>query len=149
MSYDLMVFNPQNAPKSEVAFLEWYHQQTEWAEEHSYDDPKVSSTELQNWFLDMIIEFPAMNGSHVPTDIDERIDDEEITDYSVGKDVIYASFRWSLAEKAYPKMLGLAKKHKVGFYDASGDGNIMFPNKHGLLESINKKPKSTPWWKLW
>ncbi|REE07659.1 hypothetical protein DFQ09_1126 [Winogradskyella pacifica] len=149
MSYDLMVFNPKTAPKSEPEFLEWYDQQTEWTEDHSYDDPKVTSTELRNWFMDMIIEFPAMNGPHSPADLDDRIDDDEITDYSVGKDVIYSAFRWSLAEKAYPKMLEMAKKHKVGFYDASGDGNIMFPNENGILESINKKTESKPWWKFW
>lgn len=149
MSYDLMVFNPKTAPKSESEFLEWYYKQTEWEEDHSYDDPKVTSTELRNWFMDMITEFPAMNGPHSPDNIDDRIDDDEITDYSVGIDVIYSAFRWSMAEKAYPKMLELAKKHKVGFFDASGNGDIMFPNQNGILESINNKADSKPWWKFW
>jgi len=144
-----MVFNPNTAPKSEIEFLEWYEQQAEWEEEHSYDDPKVTSTELRNWFMDMITEFPALNGPLSPADIDDRIDNDEITDYCIGKDVIYSGFRWSVAEKAYPKMLEKTKKHKVGFFDPSGDGIIMFPNKKGILESINKKTKSNPWWKFW
>ncbi|MDC8003902.1 hypothetical protein POV27_07550 [Aureisphaera galaxeae] len=149
MSYDLMVFNPKSAPKSEQEFLKWYDQQTEWEENHAYDDPKVSAEELRNWFLEMISDFPAMNGPHAPADIDDRIDDENITDYSVGKDVVYAAFSWSMVEKAYPKMLELAKKHKVGFFDASGDGDIMFPNEMGELVSINKPKESKAWWKFW
>ncbi|ANQ51674.1 hypothetical protein MY04_4334 [Flammeovirga sp. MY04] len=149
MSYDLMVFNPKNAPKSETDFMNWYENQTEWEEEHDYDDPKVSSEELRNWFMEMINDFPALNGPYAPDDIDVRIDDDELTDYCVGKDVIYSAFRFSVAEKAYPKMIELAEKHKVGFFDASGNGNIMFPNGNGILESINKKMESKPWWKFW
>ena len=147
MSYDLMVFNPKTAPKSEPEFLEWYGKQTEWTEDHSYDDPKVSSTELRNWFIDMITEFPALNGPYSTTESEELIGNE--TDYSVGIDVIYSSFQWPAADKAYSKMLEIARKHKVGFYDASGDGNIMFPSENGILESINKKTESKPWWKFW
>ena len=151
MSYDLMVFNPKIAPKSEPEFLEWYSQQTEWEENHSYDNPKVTSIELRNWFMEMIKEFPALNGPFQPTDIDDRIDndDDTLTDHCIGKDVIYCGFRWSAAEKAYWKMLDLAQKHKVGFYNPSGDGIIMFPNETGELESINKKWESKPWWKFW
>lgn len=149
MSYDLMVFNPETAPKSESEFLAWYHQQAEWEEDHSYNDPKVTSKALRNWFLEMIIDFPAMNGPHSPPDIDDYIDDDGITDYSIGKDVIYVGFRWSAAERAYPRMLELAKKHQVGFFDPSGDGNIMFPNENGILESVNKNLPTKPWWKFW
>jgi len=151
MSYDLMVFNPKIAPKTESDFLDWYNKQTEWKEDHNYDDVKVTSTELQNWFLEIIKEFPALNGPHAPSDIDDRFENEDdtLTDHCIGKDLIYSGFRWSVAEKAYPRMLELAKKHKVGFYDPSGDGIIMFPNKNGILESINKKAESKPWWKFW
>ena len=34
MSYDLMVFAPEVAPKGEAAFLEWYWVQTRWGEGH-------------------------------------------------------------------------------------------------------------------
>jgi hypothetical protein len=151
MSYDLMVFNSNTAPKSELDFLEWYEKQAEWNEDHSYDDPKVTSIELKNWFTEMIIEFPALNGPYAPPDIDDRIDEDGdiIADYSIGNDVIYVAFRWEVVESAYPKMLELAKVHKVGFFDASGDGVIMFPNEYGVLESINTNTDSKPWWKFW
>lgn len=142
MSCDLMVFAPEKAPKSKSKFMEWYEEQTEWEEEHSYDDPKVSSEALKNWFLDMIKEFPALNGPYASNDID----DTKITDYAVGRHVIYAAFRWSEAEYAYSKMIELAEKHKVGFFEASGSGDIFFPNIDGKLEKLSEdKPK----WKFW
>lgn len=147
MSYDLMVFNPKTAPRTASDFMQWYKQQTAWEEDHSYTDPKVTSEALNGWFLDMITDFPALNGPYAPADDDDKMDNDEITDYSIGKEIIYAGFRWSVAEKAYPKMLTLAEKHKVGFYDPSGDGSILFPKNHGRLEAINIKSK--PWWKFW
>ena len=145
MSYDLMVFNPNMTPKSKSEFMNWYERQTEWEEEHGYDDPKVSSDELKNWFLDMIKSFPAMNGPFASDDVDVP----KVNDYSVGIDVIYAAFAWSEAEIAYPKMIELAEKHKVGFFDASGNGDILIPNENGELENLSKGSSSNkPWWKF-
>lgn len=133
MSYDLMVFNPEIAPKKRHEFMAWYQEQTKWEEEHSYDDPIVTTANLRSWFMEMIKTFPAMNG---PFAIDDP-DDDSVTDYSVGRDVIYAAFAWSLAEEAYEVMKGLAEKHKVGFFDASADeGDILFPGENGKNESI-------------
>jgi hypothetical protein len=141
MSYDLMVFNKDSAPKTRVEFMKWYHNQTEWAEAHGYDDPKVSTKELRNWFLDMITEFPALNGPYSTEDENGRL-----TDYSIGTNVIYAAFAWSMAGQAYSTMLRLAEKHNVGFFDVSSDnGDILVPVE-GKLQSIERKK---PWWKLW
>ena len=50
-------------------------------------------------------------------------------DYSIGHDIIYAAFSWSVAEEAYEQMLSLAKKHDVGFFDVSGEnGDIILPD---------------------
>lgn len=119
MSYDLMVFNQQAAPTSKAAFVEWASEQMEWSEDHGYDDPAVSTPELRAWFLDMIQAFPAMNGPFAVSDDD--LDESNVTDYSVGTDVIYAAFSWSLAEEAYAKTVELARQHRVGFYNVSSD----------------------------
>ncbi|GAB5398905.1 MAG: hypothetical protein Aureis2KO_04900 [Aureisphaera sp.] len=142
--------------------MDWFDNQSEWKEQHSYDDPKVSSEEMRNWFFEMIQTFPAMNGPYAHDDIDNP----KLTDYSTGKDVIYAAFSWSEAENAYPKMLELAKKHKVGFFDvSSNNGNIFFPdsdNGFGKIdnpekensfeeiensEKITKSNNNISWWK--
>lgn len=148
MSYDLMVFNPSVAPQSEKEFLEWYDEQTAWGESHNYVDPIVATKSLQDWFTEMIHEFPALNGPCSPESVDE-LESEFATDYSIGKNIIYASFRWSVAENAYTLMLDLAQKHQVGFYDVSGSGDILFPTNDGEMDSILPRIQRRKWWKIW
>ena len=70
-----------------------------------------------------------MNGEYAPND--DALDDDEnlelhMVDYSIGYNVIYAVFSWSVADEAYELMRSLAQKHKVGFFDVSGDdGDII------------------------
>lgn len=132
MSYDLMVFATEVAPKDREAFMEWYDQQTEWEEEHSYDNPEVSTPALRAWFLDMIQTYPALNGPFSPDTLAE--DEASTTDYSVGRSVIYAAFAWSKAEQAYEAMFRLAAKHGVGFFDvSSGSAEVWLPDGKGGL----------------
>lgn len=85
--------------------------------------------------MDMIQIFTPMNGQFAPDD-DALDDDEELenhlADYSIGKDVIYTVFAWSVAEEAYENMLMLALKHDVGFFDVSGDGDIILSDDSKL-----------------
>ncbi len=126
MSYDLLVFDPNDAPRNLAAFKEWWHQQAEWGEGHSYDDPAATTPSLRAWFDEIRQTFPPMNGPLASNDYD----DARVTDYSIGHHLIYAAFAWTEAENAYPIVRDLAVKHSVGFYDASGDegdGEIFFP----------------------
>lgn len=133
MSYDLMVFAVEAAPKDRAAFLEWYEGHTEWEEDHSYDNPDVSAPALKAWFLEMIQSWPAMNGPFSSEDFPE--DDSTVTDYSVGREVIYAAFAWSKAEPAYDAVVALAAKHGVGFFNASSDGaQVWLPDGKGGLQ---------------
>jgi hypothetical protein len=126
MSYDLMVFEPGSAPPDRADFMTWYHNQTQWAEPHGYNDPSVTSARLRPWYDDMTIEFPDMNGPGIS---DDDFDNPKLTDYSIGQSVIYAAFAWSQAEGAYNAMRGLAVKHGVGFFDVSADeGEILEPS---------------------
>lgn len=131
MSYDLMVFEITKAPKTKKEFMAWYDKITEWEEEHDYETVSVTSPALQNWFMEMKETFPPMNGEFAPDD--EAIENDEnlesrLTDYSISYDSVYAAFSWSLAEEAYETMRRLAQKHGVGFFDASGDGDIILPD---------------------
>lgn len=144
MSYDLMVFDPATAPRGREPFMMWYSQQTKWAEDHNYQDHAVTSDALKAWYLDMIKQFPPMNG---PLRSDD-FDDPKVTDYSVGHHVIYAAFGWSQAEMAHVMMRKLAVKHAVGFFDVSSDrGEILFPPKSKPSEVSSKSAK--PFWKFW
>ena len=76
--------------------------------------------------------FPPMNGEYAPND--DALDDDEnlelhMVDYSIGYNVIYAVFSWSVADEAYELMRSLAQKRKVGFFDVSGDDcDIILPD---------------------
>ncbi|MFE6077330.1 hypothetical protein ACFVQB_22970 [Paenibacillus sp. NPDC057886] len=129
MSYDLMVFDPAKAPVDKASFMRWYGEQTKWSEDHSYSDIKVSSEQLQRFYEELVLTFPSMN---VDDDVFEAMEeagtDNRLTEYSLGKEVIYAAFAWSVAEDAYKVMRELARKHNVGFFDVSGsDGEIIRP----------------------
>ncbi len=128
MSYDLMVFDPAPAPRERAAFMTWFEAQTRWEEDHGYDDPKVSSPALGAWFLEMVERYPAMNGPYAGDDVD----DPRVTDYSIGREVIYAAFAWSESSTAGETVLALAEKHGVGFFDVSAeDGGVWVPTDDG------------------
>ena len=134
MSYDLMVFDPDRAPRKPAAFVTWYTRQTQWDEAHGYDDPKVCTPALRGWFEEMIQSFPALNG---PFAREEELDNPKTTDYCVGRTVIYAGFGWSQAEAAYRQVLSAAQKHGVGFYDlSSADGAVWLPDSGGGAEVV-------------
>ena len=126
MSYDLMVFEASSAPRERAAFLAWYDRQTQWSEAHDYGDPSVSSPALRAWYMEMIESFPALNGPYASEDEEGQ----RLTEYCVGKDVIYACFGWSQVEPAFQAVAALAKKHRVGFFDVSEEeGAIVFPDE--------------------
>ena len=145
MSYDLMVFDADIVPRSTRQFMQWYRQQTQWAEDHDYDDPAVASKSLQHWFLEMAQHFPPLNGPLA----DEDCDAPEVTDHSIGHHLIYSAFNWEVAENAYSLMRELAIKHKVGFFDVSSEeGEILFPNENKDADHATSDSHS-PWWKFW
>lgn len=132
MGYDLVVFETTKAPATKEEFLEWFDEQAEWGEDHDYETIGVSSPALQNWFMEMKETFPPMNGEYAPDpDLIDEDEDLELhtTDYTIGRNVIYASFAWSVADEASDLVLSLAEKHKVGLFDVSGDeGDIILPD---------------------
>jgi hypothetical protein len=139
MSFDLMVFDPAVAPRERAEFMQWYATQTEWSEDHNYDDPAVASPVLQRWFAEMIEYFPPMNG---PLSDPESYG-PEVTDHCIGHHVIYSAFAWSIADQAHDKMRALAIKHGVGFFHASDSpGELLFPGAG--TESQKRR-----WWQFW
>jgi hypothetical protein len=148
MSYDLMVFDPEAGPQSRGEFMDWYRQQTKWREGHRYDDPAVSALALRSWFLDMITCYPMMNGPYATEE-----DSSRVTDYSVGRAMIYAAFAWSEAEKARETVFRLADKHRVGFFDVSnGNGAVWIHDENGQYRCVHGQGALKPdkkWWEIW
>ncbi|MGH9741563.1 MAG: hypothetical protein ACRD51_04350 [Candidatus Acidiferrum sp.] len=132
MSYDLMVFEPMDIANNRNQFMEWYEEQTKWAEGHTYDDPAITTPSLRAWFLEIALSFPPLNGPLSKVDLPE--DEDSATDYSIGMSVIYCSFAWSKASPAYDTVFKLAQKHSVGFLDASSENaEVWLPSKGKLI----------------
>jgi hypothetical protein len=150
MSYDLMVFDPQGPPPNREGFMEWYRQQTQWNEGHSYDNADLTTSDLRAWYRDMLSQYPAMNGP----DSSDDVDNPKVTDYSIGKSVIYAAFSWSEAEGALNVMFRFAEKHRVGFFDVSAeDGGVWLPAPSGEYLCVHgegaKAQNGKQWWQPW
>lgn len=118
-----MVFEPASAPTECAAFMAWYREQTAWSEPHDYSDPVNASPRLKQWYDSMRASFPAMNGPDSTTDYD----DLRVTGYTISRQVVYADFRWNHAEEAFAESLKWAKLHRLGFFDASGAGEVWLP----------------------
>ncbi len=72
----------------------------------------------------MAQDFPPLNGP-LSNDDDDRA---EVTEYSIGRQVIYGAFAYSVAERAHGGA-GSGRKHGVGFFDVSSDeAAIVFPD---------------------
>ena len=137
MSYDLMVFEPEAAPKEHQAFMRWYFGFTKWNEGHSYNDLSVTSQRLRSWLVEMQQTYPDMNSLEAADLLPE--DDGSLSDYSIGKQAIYACFAWSKAEKAYSDVFELAAKHGVGFFDVSSAGEEVWMPDNGQLKQVHQK----------
>lgn len=139
LSYDLMVFEPEAAPKDRAAFLAWYAKLTAWGEPHDYDDPSFTTPALQAWYRDMIKLFPPMNGP----DADPDFDGDTLTGYSCASQAIYLDFRWSQAQSAYDHVKTLARQHRLGFFDVSADdGQVWEPLPNGGYEVVHSSGRS-------
>ena len=115
--------------------MRWYEVQTAWGND-TCDDYRLCSPALQLWFLEMIETFPPMNGPIASKDYDSFV-----TDYCCGKSVIYSAFAWSVADTARRETRGLAIKHRIGFYDVSGDpGEILFPDDETASNQRLERP---------
>jgi hypothetical protein len=133
MSYDLIVFAPAVAPPERPAFLDWYEDQSQWEEDHDYDDPAVATPALQAFYADLSAEFPPL-----PAEA-EATDDDSGTDYTIARALIYMSFLgWEKIDAAHEAVFRLAAKHALGFFDVSSDlAEVWMPDRKGGLRMIH------------
>ncbi len=133
-----MAFEADAAPASHAQFMEWYAQETQWTEGHSYDDPAMSTVKLRAWFVEITQSFPPLNGPLSQGGLSE--DEASATDYSVGKSIIYCAFAWTKAKPAYSLVFELAQKHGVGFFNvSSGNEEVWLPSRDKLILAHSKE----------
>ena len=138
MSYDLMVFEPEAAPKDHDAFMEWYFNLTKW-NDGPYDNPERTSARLRAWVQEMWRMFPDMNTPEAEIHLQD--DDGVLSDYTIGRQFVYAGFAWSKAVAAAGEAERLAKLHEVGFFDVSSNGEEVWLPANGTLKLAHQKKR--------
>jgi hypothetical protein len=128
MSYDILAFDPDAV--TDAQFPEWWDKQAEWSEDHTYDDVAVTTPALASFYAELIQTFPPLNGPDAPTDQQLEADaelDARISDYSIGRTLVYGAFSWSQAAQSQELFLDLAAKHGVAVALVSDDSSIVRP----------------------
>ena len=140
MSYDLMVFEPEAAPKGHLAFMEWYFNLTEWNDE-PYNDSARTSARLRAWLEGMQRTFPDVDGPEAEECL--QIDSEVLGDYAIGRQFVYASFAWSKVVEVTNEAERLASLHRVGLFEVSSDGEEVYLPVNGELKIAHQKDALT------
>jgi hypothetical protein len=81
-----------------------------------------------------------MNGPYAS---DDNIDNPQLTEYSIGKVVIYAAVGWSCSEYAHKAVRNLACKYRF-LRRQCRRRRILFPGEGGGSIAAKKS-----WWKIW
>lgn len=139
---DVLVFDKSKAPKSSIEFGEWFEEKSKWSEERDYFDIKGTTKPLVDFFMELNQIFPEMNGPYSPTEeeINNNPDIElRLADYTIGSDLIYIGFPWSLAEEANDKVRELAFKYGLWYSDMV---NIYWDKNN--IENFATKTKNKP-----
>lgn len=154
MSYDLLVFDPEFAPRGRPEFMAWYSEIIKWGDERDYNSPESMTGNLRLFYDKLRTEFPPMNGPYAyefdqPTQPlfeqkskgfwskifkaapqlerpEPAFDEAFVTDYSLAENAIYMGFAWSISGQAYNHVFNTALSAGVGFFNVSGnDGEIL------------------------
>lgn len=131
MSFDVMLFDTQDAPREREVFDQWFHGLNVWEGDLDYNDCRNATPSLQNFYRDIIRIYPSINGPDAPDSAAVESDPEmasRMTDYSIAPRLIYAAFAWSHAQDAEKLIHDLAARHGVGIYHVSTDNAVIFPD---------------------
>jgi hypothetical protein len=132
MSVDILVFDKSKVPTEPMEFLKWFYKKSEWNSDGDYNDVKGTSQSLVDFFMELVKEYPAMNGEFVPTDEKFENDPElesKLIDYTIDDDLIYMGIAYSVSDNTFDKIEELAYKHGLGYYDMF---NVHFDRETGV-----------------
>lgn len=153
MSYDLLVFDPNIAPRDRDEFMTWYGNITKWEEDRDYNSPDGMTGNLPKFFDRIREEFPPMNDPFA-YDFDESptlpvkekpqgflqkifgqkkaVEPEKptfnealVTDYTLAESAIYMAFAWSVSDQAFNRVVNAALSSEVGFFDVSANNGVI------------------------
>ncbi|MCR5166799.1 MAG: hypothetical protein K6C13_06260 [Oscillospiraceae bacterium] len=79
-----------------------------------------TSKPLTDFFMELVKEYPAMNGKYSPTE-EELLNNPELEsmmiDYTIDDDLIYMGIAYSVSEEVFVTIEKLAYKYGLRYYD--------------------------------
>ena len=141
MSYDIAVFEPNDALRDRASFLAWYESRTQWGP-RAYD-PTYVTPRLKSWFNEMIETYPPLNTPNRPSmrDADRW---PNVVDYVFAEDMIYVAISGASVTIGRETVTRIAAKHGVGVYERSDSGDVLFPTASGTLEIAHRDENAAP-----
>lgn len=132
MSYDIMLFDRRQRFRTYKEFIAWYNDSVD----NQDSDYKVTTPNLQQWFLDIKDILRPLNGEISPRD--EELDCGEFpeAEYGFGKEFIYLELAQANREKALEIVMDLARKHHLAYFDISGTGSVY---QDAVIDIFTKK----------
>ncbi|MBI1362070.1 MAG: hypothetical protein GC155_17475 [Alphaproteobacteria bacterium] len=124
MSYDLVVFESGAAPEDRAEFLAWYTEAARLGDCILSSDPATTSPHLRAWYRNMIEQFPPIDGPDAVW-IGDR-DNQCVADYRFTPVAVFVAFQWEASRHAHRQAIKLARNHRVGFFDASGEDTAVW-----------------------
>lgn len=120
MSVNILVFDKSKAPTEPMEFLRWFHAKAQWNADRDYNDIQGTTQPLADYFLELVKEYPSMNGKYAPSDEDLERDPEleiKMIDFTIDDDLIYMGVSYSADGEVFDRIEELAYKHGLGFCD--------------------------------
>lgn len=156
MSYDLLVFDPEVAPRDRVEFQAWFVGLGVSTNGRNAPTPEEAAGKLGAFYDRLRRHYPPMNGPDAPPLMPPApapkpgllarllglktaapptpapFKEAFLTDYSFLPGAIYLGFAWSIAAEAYSDVVSAAIATGLGLYDISGPGGAVLHDRAEL-----------------
>ena len=125
MGLNILFFELDKVPHTTRGFLDWVSEVTEWGGDYDFNDPETTSPRLRGFLLDLVKEYPPMNGDYGPS-MEERkakgIENRQESDYSIAPDCLYADFEFDAIDDGDEEfdfnevLIDLTDTHEISYY---------------------------------
>lgn len=124
MSYDVIVFDPETAPRKEDDFFEWLDDLGETFEGSEENIPDTLSANLRAFYDDLRRTYEPVSGPHAY--VGEIHETTKVCEYFFGEKTIDLAFGWQLSSDGRKAVLQSAIAAKVGVYMSSDEDGPAF-----------------------
>lgn len=129
MSYDLVIFQAEGAPRDQASFETWCFEMMEDAGERDDFLAAPATAAMAAFFTELSNQFPVAG---------PNADTEAAAAYEFQANYMSIHFQWAVSSAASQRSLELAQKHGLGLYDLKGA--VIFPDEDPHARSDDPPP---------